>query len=174
VSPNHPTHRQVIGRPSVAPAVSSRLARPELRASSGSSAAAELPQHDEQPDHEHGRTWDIDIVNELRPAPGDRVLYENRDTGFYRTELETVLRERGVTTLIVVGATTSVCVDSTVSDAEFRDLDRLVLEDCTAEPIAHDAARSNHEATLDLRTPLLGRRLAGDPRATTPTESHRT
>lgn len=93
-------------------------------------------------------TWNTDIVNELRPAPGDRVIYKNRYSGFYGTELETVLRELGVTTLIVVGATTSVCVDSTVRDAVFRDLHCLVLEDCTAEPIAHDAARSNHEATL--------------------------
>jgi ureidoacrylate peracid hydrolase len=60
----------------------------------------------------------------------------------------TLLRERDIQTVVVVGATTSVCVDSTVRDAVFRDLHCIVLEDCTAEPIANDAPRSNHEATL--------------------------
>ena len=53
-----------------------------------------------------------------------------------------------MTTLLVVGATTSVCVDSTVRDAIFRDFHCLVLEDCTAEPIGATLARSNHDATL--------------------------
>jgi ureidoacrylate peracid hydrolase len=93
-------------------------------------------------------TWNTDIVNDLSPEPGDTVLYKHRYSGFYGTELQAVLRERGVTTLIVVGATTSVCVDSTVRDAMFRDFHCLVLEDCTAEPIGATFARSNHDATL--------------------------
>lgn len=93
-------------------------------------------------------TWNTEIVDELSPEPGDTVLYKHRYSGFYGTELEAVLRERGVTTLIVVGATTSVCVDSTVRDAMFRDFHCLVLEDCTAEPIGATLARSNHESTL--------------------------
>ena len=48
----------------------------------------------------------------------------------------------------MVGATTSVCVDSTVRDAMFRDYHCLVVADATAEPIAADAVRSNHEASL--------------------------
>ena len=93
-------------------------------------------------------TWNTDIVDALRPDPGDTVVYKHRYSGFYGTELEAVLRELGVTTLIVVGATTSVCVDSTVRDAMFRDFHCLVLEDCTAEPIGATLARSNHSATL--------------------------
>ena len=53
-----------------------------------------------------------------------------------------------IATLVVVGGTTSVCVDSTVRDAVFRDFHCVVIEDCTAEPIAFDAPRSNHDATL--------------------------
>jgi ureidoacrylate peracid hydrolase len=93
-------------------------------------------------------TWNTDIVDELCPEPRDTVLYKHRYSGFYGTELEALLRERGVTTLLVVGATTSVCVDSTVRDAMFRDFHCLVLEDCTAEPIGATLARSNHDATL--------------------------
>ncbi|MDQ3505211.1 MAG: cysteine hydrolase, partial [Actinomycetota bacterium] len=43
---------------------------------------------------------------------------------------------------------TSICVDSTVRDAMFRDYRCIVLEDCTAEPIGADLPRTNHEATL--------------------------
>jgi ureidoacrylate peracid hydrolase len=93
-------------------------------------------------------TWNTEIVEQLAPEPDDLVVYKNRYSGFYGTELEDLLRERGVRTLIVVGATTSVCVDSTIRDAVFRDLHCLVLEDCVAEPIANDAPRSNHEASL--------------------------
>lgn len=93
-------------------------------------------------------TWNTDIVDELQPQADDIVIYKNRYSGFYNTTLETTLRDRGIETVVVVGATTSVCVDSTVRDAVFRDLHCLVLEDCTAEPIAFDAPRSNHVATL--------------------------
>ena len=93
-------------------------------------------------------TWNTDIVDALEPRPEDTVVYKHRYSGFYGTDLEAILRERSVTTLVVVGATTSVCVDSTVRDAVFRDIHCIVLEDCVAEPIAHDTPRSNHEATL--------------------------
>ena len=93
-------------------------------------------------------TWNTDVVDDLAPRDGDVVLYKNRYSGFYRTELDEQLRARGVETLIVVGATTSVCVESTVRNATFRDYRCLVVEDCVAEPIAADAARTNQEASL--------------------------
>jgi ureidoacrylate peracid hydrolase len=93
-------------------------------------------------------TWNTDIVDELRPHDGDVVLYKNRYSGFYRTDLDRQLQAREIDTLIVVGATTSVCVESTVRDAMFRDHRCLVVEDCTAEPIGADAARTNQEASM--------------------------
>ena len=93
-------------------------------------------------------TWNTEIVDRLTPRPQDIVLYKHRYSGFHGTDLDRELRARGVDALIVVGATTSVCVESTVRDAMFLDYHCLVLEDCTAEPIAADAARSNHEASL--------------------------
>ena len=65
--------------------------------------------------------WNTDIVSELCPADGDIVLYKTRYSGFYATELDAVLRSKGIEQLVVVGATTSVCVESTVRDAMFRD-----------------------------------------------------
>ena len=92
--------------------------------------------------------WNTDIVSELCPANSDIVLYKTRYSGFYATELDALLRGHGIEQLVVVGATTSVCVESTVRDAMFRDYHCLVLADATAEPIAADALRSNHEASL--------------------------
>lgn len=93
-------------------------------------------------------TWNTDIIDALRPEADDLVLYKHRYSGFYDTELDSQLRNRSVESLVFVGATTSVCVESTVRDAMFRDYHCLVLDDCTAEPIASDAARSNHVASL--------------------------
>jgi len=92
--------------------------------------------------------WNTDIVDALTPEAGDVVLYKSRYSGFYQTDLDDVLRRKGVERLIVVGATTSVCVDSTVRDAMFRDYHCLIVSDATAEPITVDAPRSNHEASL--------------------------
>ena len=93
-------------------------------------------------------TWGTDIIPELRPEPQDLIVYKSRFSGFYRTELDEMLKRRGIETLIITGCTTSVCVESTVRDAMFRDYRCVVLEDCTAEPIAAKSPRSNHEASL--------------------------
>jgi ureidoacrylate peracid hydrolase len=87
-------------------------------------------------------------VNDLKPHDDDVVLYKNRYSGFYNTGLDELLRAREIDTLIVVGATTSVCVESTVRDATFRDYRCLIVEDCVAEPIGAGASRTNQDASL--------------------------
>ena len=101
-------------------------------------------------------TWNTDIVSELAPRPGDIVLYKFRYSGFYQTELDAILKGLGITHVIVTGCTTSVCVESTIRDAMFRDYSPILLADCTAEPIGHDLPRSNHEASLLTIETLLG------------------
>jgi ureidoacrylate peracid hydrolase len=93
-------------------------------------------------------TWNTDIVSELKPQADDIVLYKNRYSGFYNTELDATLQRHGIKNLIVTGCTTSVCIESTVRDAMFRDYRCLVLADCVAEVIGNDLPRSNHEASL--------------------------
>jgi ureidoacrylate peracid hydrolase len=56
----------------------------------------------------------------------------------------------------VTGCTTSVCVESTVRDAMFRDYRCLVVEDCTGEPVGFEETRSNHEASLLVIERLFG------------------
>ena len=101
-------------------------------------------------------TWNTDIVPQLKPGPDDLVMYKTRFSGFYGTALDAELKKRGIKYLIVTGVTTSVCVESTVRDAMFRDYLCVVLSDCTGEPIGEKLARSNHEATLLSVEVLLG------------------
>src|SRR5207302_11012235 len=93
-------------------------------------------------------TWNTDIVDELRPAASDLLIYKTRYSGFYRTELDSVLQGRGIEHLLVTGCTTSVCVESTIRDAMFRDYHCVLLADCTAEPIGSNFSRTNHDASL--------------------------
>lgn len=93
-------------------------------------------------------TWNTDIVSELMPQDGDIVIYKTRYSGFYKTELDSILQQHKIKNIIFTGCTTSICVESTVRDAMFRDYLPIILEDCTAEPIGYNFDRSNHEASL--------------------------
>lgn len=101
-------------------------------------------------------TWNTDIVAELKPKAGDVVMYKPRFSGFYQTDLDAVLKRLGIKHLIITGCTTSVCVDSTIRDAMFRDYQPVLLADCTGEPIGYGLPRSNHEASLLTVQVLLG------------------
>jgi ureidoacrylate peracid hydrolase len=101
-------------------------------------------------------TWNTQILDALTPEPGDHVVSKHRFSGFFETELDEVLRGLGVNHLFVTGCTTSVCVESTVRDAMFRDYSCIVLEDCTAEPIGTGLPRTNHEASLVVIETLFG------------------
>jgi ureidoacrylate peracid hydrolase len=101
-------------------------------------------------------TWNTEIVPDLTPEAADVVLYKTRFSGFHQTELDQVLKEKGIKTLIFTGCTTSVCVESTIRDAMFRDYTCLLLEDCTAEPIGAELPRSNHVASLLVLEILFG------------------
>jgi ureidoacrylate peracid hydrolase len=92
--------------------------------------------------------WGTDIVPDLKPQPNDMVIYKTRFSGFYQTDLDATLKKLGIKYLIFTGATTSICVESTVRDAMFRDYLCVMLSDCMNEPIGHDLARTNHEASL--------------------------
>jgi ureidoacrylate peracid hydrolase len=69
---------------------------------------------------------------------------------------DAILRKNGIENLVFTGCTTSVCVESTLKDAMFRDYHCLLLEDCTAEAIGAGSARTNHEATVLVIELLVG------------------
>jgi ureidoacrylate peracid hydrolase len=101
-------------------------------------------------------TWDTDIVSELKPQPQDITIYKTRFSGFYQTQLDEILKKLGTKYLIITGVTTSICVDSTVRDAMFRDYLCVLLKDCMNEPIGSNLQRTNHEASLLSAEVLLG------------------
>jgi nicotinamidase-related amidase len=71
-----------------------------------------------------------DIIDELAPAPGEPVIDKPGKGAFYATELGDLLAARGITSLVVVGVTTEVCVHTTVREANDRGYECLVLSDC--------------------------------------------
>lgn len=101
-------------------------------------------------------TWNTQILDSLAPEPGDHLVFKHRYSGFFETDLDDLLRGLGAKYLLVTGCTTSVCVESTVRDAAFRDYSCIVLDDCTAEPIGAGLARTNHEASLLVIETLFG------------------
>jgi nicotinamidase-related amidase len=71
-----------------------------------------------------------DIVDELKPAPGEPVVDKPGKGAFHATDLDSMLHNRGIRQLVVCGVTTEVCVNTTVREANDRGYDCLVLEDC--------------------------------------------
>ena len=73
-----------------------------------------------------------DIVPELAPEPGEPVIDKPGKGAFHATELEQVLRNRGVETLFVCGVTTEVCVHTTIREANDRGYVCVALADACA------------------------------------------
>jgi ureidoacrylate peracid hydrolase len=92
--------------------------------------------------------WGTQIIDALAPQPTDILVPKHRYSGFFETELNTILKGLGAKHLVFTGCTTSICVESTVRDAMYRDYHCMVLEDCTGEPIGNGNSRSNHDASL--------------------------
>jgi nicotinamidase-related amidase len=82
-----------------------------------------------------------DIIPELYPAPGEPVIDKPGKGAFCQTDLELILRNRGIETLLVCGVTTEVCVNTTVREANDRGFRCIVLSDCCASyfPEFHQA-----------------------------------
>ena len=80
-------------------------------------------------------SWGQQVVDELAPREGDLVVKKHRYSGFARTELDSVLRERGRETIVVCGVSTNVCVEATARQG--FDLDYYVV-------IPDDACASWH------------------------------
>ncbi|WP_199742222.1 cysteine hydrolase family protein [Streptomyces triticirhizae] len=119
--------------------------------------AARVGQPVSAPDGTEGRvlvhdTWNTRIVDRLAPLAGDLVVRKSRFSGFHNTTLDDQLRQLGIEDLIMTGCTTSICVESTIRDAMFRDYRPLLLTDCVAEP----QGRNYHDATVGLVESSLG------------------
>jgi ureidoacrylate peracid hydrolase len=75
--------------------------------------------------------WDYALVDKLTPEVGDIVIEKPRYSAFYNTALDSILRARGIKTLVFCGIATNVCVESTLRDGFFLEYFGVLLEDAT-------------------------------------------
>jgi nicotinamidase-related amidase len=88
-----------------------------------------------------------EIIPELAPQPGEMVIDKATKGAFCQTELDLVLRNRRIDSLVFTGITTDVCVSTTMREANDLGYECLVLSDCTG---ATDPG--NHAAALKMVT----------------------
>ena len=77
--------------------------------------------------------WDYELIDALRPRPGDIVIPKTRYSGFFNSTLDSSLRARGIRNLVFTGIATNVCVESTLRDAFHLEYFAVMLEDATHE-----------------------------------------
>ncbi len=86
--------------------------------------------------------WNGDFCG-VRPRPDEVIVTKHRYGAFEATDLDLVLRSRGIRTVIMTGVATNVCVETTARQAFLRDYYVVFTSDCTA---TYDPA--DHEGTL--------------------------
>src|SRR5262245_61479426 len=89
-------------------------------------------------------TWDWQIVDALKPEPGDRVITKTRYSGFCSTGLKDYLEAQNIRYLLFTGIATNVCVESTARDAYFAEFWPVLVEDA----MNHSGPDFTRQATL--------------------------
>ena len=93
-------------------------------------------------------TWGAAVIDELAPRPEDYQIPKRRFSGFYQTDLDLVLRELGIKTVIVTGVVTNICVRSTCHDAFFLGYQVIVPKDC----VRATGSREQESTLWDIET----------------------
>jgi ureidoacrylate peracid hydrolase len=78
-------------------------------------------------------TWGAEIIEELKPRPGDIVIRKQKYDGFIGTNLEIILRTLGTQYLAFIGTATNICVESTLRHAFFLDYFPILVSDAVSQ-----------------------------------------
>lgn len=78
-------------------------------------------------------SWGAEIIEELKPEPGDIVVKKQRYDGFIGTNLDIILRTLGIKYLIFVGTATNICVESTLRRSFFLDYFPILVSDAVSQ-----------------------------------------
>jgi nicotinamidase-related amidase len=91
-------------------------------------------------------SWGAEICEECAPLPGETVVTKHRPSAFVGTNLDQLLRQRGISTVVVLGEQTPGCIEATYRDAAYHDYYNVLVEDCVAA-----FRRDLHEASLKIQ-----------------------
>jgi ureidoacrylate peracid hydrolase len=89
-------------------------------------------------------SWGAEFYEGISPLPSERVVVKHRYSAFINTDLNTVLKARGIQSVLVCGVATNVCVETTARDGYMYDYYVTMIDDCSA---AYDAKL--HMGTLE-------------------------
>ena len=89
-------------------------------------------------------SWGAEFYDGISPLPSERVVIKHRYSAFINTDLNTVLKAKGIQSVLVTGVATNVCVETSARDAYMFDYYVTMVEDCSA---AYDPKL--HETTLE-------------------------
>lgn len=88
--------------------------------------------------------WGAQVIDELSAAPSDITVFKHRLSGFWDNELDSILRQQGITTLLFAGVNTDRCVFSTLQDAGFLGYDCVLLADACSTPSPAYVSKAIH------------------------------
>lgn len=86
------------------------------------------------PKHAEEGSYGAEIVEDVKPEKEDFQIFKRRYSGFYDTNLDTLLKELRVDSLILTGLVTNICIQHTAADAFFHGYRLIILKDCVEAP----------------------------------------
>lgn len=89
-------------------------------------------------------TFGAETVEELKPESGEPIVIKHRYSAFIGTDLDLILRSKGIGNVLVVGNATNVCVESTSRHAFMLDYSTVTVSDCVAT-----SDKGVHETSLE-------------------------
>ncbi|MCG3165611.1 MAG: Isochorismatase family protein YecD [Bacteroidia bacterium] len=77
-------------------------------------------------------TWGTNFAEQIKPLATEKVIVKRRVSAFYGTDLEVILRAKGISTVYLSGVATDLAIESAARDAHDRDFNVIVVSDCCA------------------------------------------